>query len=263
MKLLPAKETGFCRGVERALRIARSAAPVKTIGSIIHNERVVQALECEGIGPDISSARLLIPAHGLPDAEISAYREKGFELVDATCPVVAASISKIRNSSAQVVIVADAGHAETRALLGAKPGSVLVSCVSDAEKVRYKSIDVAVQTTFEDGKAAEILSVLEKNCSVNLLNTICPACLRRRKEVCELAGQADAVVVVGSATSANTRALGRLAEKCGRRVFYVTDADAVPCEVSDYETVAVVSGTSSPPEDFGRCLATLNVYSQM
>jgi 4-hydroxy-3-methylbut-2-enyl diphosphate reductase IspH len=92
--------SGFCKGVERAVRIASDtgrealrsgSAGAVTLGPLVHNPDVVSSLlECGVEQVDsIESAQgrvLIIPSHGLSPEIAQAARERGLTLVDATCP---------------------------------------------------------------------------------------------------------------------------------------------------------------------------------
>ena len=82
MRVLLAKNSGFCFGVRRAVEMAQQCAgergKVYTYGNIIHNEQVVAELETQGVYSvnDLSSLTagdtLIIRAHGAPP---SVYEE--------------------------------------------------------------------------------------------------------------------------------------------------------------------------------------------
>ena len=98
MKILLAKNSGFCFGVRRAVEMAEQCAAecgtVYTYGNIIHNESVVQELAEKGVHSvenlDRLSAgdALIIRAHGAPPAVYEECEKKGIRLIDATCPYV-------------------------------------------------------------------------------------------------------------------------------------------------------------------------------
>jgi 4-hydroxy-3-methylbut-2-enyl diphosphate reductase len=63
----------------------------------------------------------------------------------------------------------------------------------------------------------------------------------------EIADRCDAIVVIGSANSSNTRALEQLAREAGvDRVFRVNDPDELPDDLSG--TVGVTAGASAPED---------------
>jgi 4-hydroxy-3-methylbut-2-enyl diphosphate reductase len=63
----------------------------------------------------------------------------------------------------------------------------------------------------------------------------------------EIADRCDAIVVIGSANSSNTRALEQLAREAGvERVFRVNDPDELPDDLTG--TVGVTAGASAPED---------------
>jgi 4-hydroxy-3-methylbut-2-enyl diphosphate reductase len=80
-----------------------------------------------------------------------------------------------------------------------------------------------------------------------VLYTICDATSKRQDEVLALAGQVDAVIVVGGKKSGNTRRLATLAAGCGVAVWHVESPDELPFEAfRDKRTVGLTAGASTP-----------------
>ena len=94
MKLLFARNCGFCFGVKNAVQIAESMPGAYTYGHIIHNEHVIEKLRKVGVRAvenleDLQRGdTLILRSHGAPESVYTAAREKGIRLVDATCPFV-------------------------------------------------------------------------------------------------------------------------------------------------------------------------------
>ena len=96
--ILVAEHAGVCYGVERALNKAYEAAgqataPVNTLGPLIHNPRVVRELEEAGVGlaeslSDCKGGTVVVRAHGVVPQTIEDARDRGLEVVDASCPYV-------------------------------------------------------------------------------------------------------------------------------------------------------------------------------
>src|SRR5205085_11555098 len=75
---------------------------------------------------------------------------------------------------------------------------------------------------------------------------VCYATTNRQRAVREVAPHCDAFIVVGSASSANTAALARTAERSGCRVVLRVDgAGELPVGLS-VSTAAVTAGASAP-----------------
>ena len=94
-----AAHAGTCYGVQRALDMALAAAPqaeectqVHTLGPLIHNPIVVRELAEAGVGladtlDDAATGTVIIRAHGVVPQVVDAARERGLNVIDATCPV--------------------------------------------------------------------------------------------------------------------------------------------------------------------------------
>ena len=103
MEIVLAEHAGFCFGVERAVQSVyeklKTGRPIYTYGPIVHNEEVVRELEEKGVKvikdeDDLErtvpekDAIIIIRAHGVSEAVYNKLADKGFEVVDATCPFV-------------------------------------------------------------------------------------------------------------------------------------------------------------------------------
>ena len=106
-KIFVAKTAGFCFGVDRAVKIVYnmldSRNNVVTLGPIIHNPNVVSDLKARGVYPrDISEVKkgdtAVIRSHGVTAQVYEQLKEKGADIVDATCPFVS-RIHKIASES--------------------------------------------------------------------------------------------------------------------------------------------------------------------
>ena len=92
-----ADRSGFCFGVERAIKLAEKAAEkhgeVYTLGPLIHNESVTDSLKNKGIkiAADVDEAAgkpLVIRSHGVTRAVEEQARAVCSDCIDATCPFV-------------------------------------------------------------------------------------------------------------------------------------------------------------------------------
>ena len=115
-----AKTAGFCMGVKRAVDVVldlagkKNGGPIYTYGPLIHNPQTVELLRKRGIIPVRGldefdqappGAAMVISAHGISLAERRKIREKGFRIIDATCPKVAHVQAIIRKHAAKGFII--------------------------------------------------------------------------------------------------------------------------------------------------------------
>ncbi|BEQ13399.1 4-hydroxy-3-methylbut-2-enyl diphosphate reductase [Desulfoferula mesophila] len=267
MKVRLARYAGFCMGVRRAMELALTQAhhaqgPVFTYGPLIHNPQVLDLLESKGIRVlseipppgSVDGGTVIIRAHGVPPQDKQRLKAAGFSrVVEGTCPRVIrvqAIIARAARRGADVIIVGDASHPEVVGLMGHSQGRGRV--VSRPEEVAQlpplSDVVVAAQTTQTGENLAAIVAALEKRFgAVEVHQTICEATHRRQDEVKNLAGEVDAVVVVGGRSSGNTQRLAQVAADLGKPVFAVETAEELPREkLARLDTVGVTAGASTP-----------------
>ena len=96
MKITRAEHLGMCFGVRDAIGLALKKAsqePLTILGELVHNENVIDSLRRKGIRieprvENVDTRTAMITAHGASDAAISRARERGLNVVQATCPLV-------------------------------------------------------------------------------------------------------------------------------------------------------------------------------
>ena len=146
MKVILARSAGFCYGVRRAVELAEETAfsgkPCVMLGSIIHNRNVVDRLAEKGLFaverpeqvPD--GSRVIIRSHGESRAVHDSLRERGVEILDATCPNVTRIHQIVQGAEERgrtPVIVGAPDHPEVLAIAGWCKGPVVVSGEKDLE----------------------------------------------------------------------------------------------------------------------------------
>ena len=132
--------------MRRAVDAAAKAAPALTLGPIIHNPQMVEALRRDGVVsagsleeiPD--GARVVIRSHGVGRSELEALKDRGCELRDATCPFVARIHEMVRAASEAgipVIVIGERAHPEVMGILGwtSPPGTTVMS-EADVEVLR-------------------------------------------------------------------------------------------------------------------------------
>lgn len=268
MRVYLAKEVGFCFGVKRAINMTRQALAeyndVSILGDVVHNRAVTSELEARGLQKrlgldEVKGGTMVIRAHGLPQTEIQAARDRGLNIVDATCPIVTQAqdaAKELERRGCTVLIIGDRNHAEIKGVMGnlANPAVVVDSVeeLRDAklDKRLLRKVGVIFQTTHSFELCSEIVNELFTMAKeVQVINTICRPVRNRQMDAVELAERVDVMVVVGSRSSANTLELKHLCQKYNARTIHVENADELdPVSFDGVNEVGIASGLSTPPD---------------
>lgn len=267
MEIRLAKTAGFCMGVRRAVDIVLDIAQhekkrrIYTYGPLIHNPQTIKLLKSRGIKPithvdeikDKENAILIIRAHGIAPAERKKIKDTGIQVVNATCPKVGYVQSIIKKHAAQtytVIIVGDKEHPEVDGLLGYTGGrGMIISTEEDVNKIpRLEKVCVVAQTTQNLDDYQKIVEKIKQLCpQAVVFNTICLSTEQRQAEVIDMAGEMDAMFIVGGKNSANTKRLADLARKKQPSTFHIeTPADMEKIDLGPYNKIGVSAGASTP-----------------
>ena len=232
MKLVLAKSAGFCYGVRRAVELAEETAkqgePCVMLGSIIHNQDVMDHLASQGLRaverpeevPDGSA--VIIRSHGESRAVHEGLEARGVRVLDATCPNVTRIhqiVAQAEERGRQPVIVGTPDHPEVRAIAGWCRHPVVLSGEKDLEtwlsqgpERRALPLTFVSQTTSTRKIWDGCVKKAKKECTnAEFFDTICGATSKRQEEARQLAEKCGMMVVIGDRKSSNTK---RLAELC-------------------------------------------------
>ena len=262
MEVIVAEYAGACYGVNRALKKAMQAAhgtkKVYTLGPLIHNPQVVQELRDMGIETaatldDVErGAILVIRSHGVPPDTIDAAKERGLEVVDATCPHVSKAhraAQSLHDDGYFVVVVGEAGHPEVEGICAYAGENVIVAnAASDLPSKLPSRIGVVVQTTQSAQALQEVVDALkDRTEDLCVKNTICFATTQRQESAAELASKVDVMLVVGGRNSGNTRRLHEICKSICPRSYHVELPEEIDPEwFTGCAKVGVTAGASTP-----------------
>lgn len=262
MKVILAKHAGFCFGVRRALDLVMRAAesgPIETLGPLIHNPQVVNRLAESGVRvvadlEDVSSGRVVIPSHGLPEDVLRDARQRGLQVVDAACPFVKRvheHAEKLAAEGFKVVVVGDAAHSEVRGILSAAgAGATAVASAKEVREAHWpEKVGVVAQTTQAAERFGEVVGAIASVVKeTRAFNTICYATRDRQNAAAELAGKVDVMFVVGGKNSANTTRLHEICSKCGVPSYHVETAVEISEDWTRGRSVAGLTAGASTPD---------------
>lgn len=275
MDIIIAKNSGFCFGVRRAIDIAYRARAehtgrVTTLGDLIHNPRVVHELEERGIhsedDPDnIREGTVIIRSHGVSPAVDQALRSRNLQVIDATCP----SVRKIHRLAAnlaeqgvRIIIVGNPRHPEVIGIEGhSRNQAIICDNPEAAEKLPFeKKRALLAQSTQSPDLLHQIAAVLiSKTEELTVYNTICDSTRSRQEEICRLASDVDALLIIGGKLSSNTRQLYQLARMIQPRTYFIETAmDITPEMIKGTHKIGLGGGASTPPETIQEAVDEIN-----
>ena len=262
---------GFCAGVDRAIQIVELAlehygAPVYVRHEIVHNRFVVEDLKSKGAVfveelddiPDTQQP-VIFSAHGVAKAIPAAAAARNLMQIDATCPLV----TKVHREAElhhrrgrEIILIGHAGHPEVEGTIGQLPrGAIsLVQTIDEANAFIPRNPDAlayVTQTTLSVTDTAEIVAVLKARFPEIVgphREDICYATTNRQDAVRRVAGDVDAMVVVGAPNSSNSQRLREVAEREGCSVaVLIESADEIDWHLFDgISRVGITAGASAP-----------------
>ena len=268
-EILLAEPRGFCAGVDRAIEIVERALtkfgrPIYVRHEIVHNTYVVNDLKSKGaifieaLDDVPPGATLVFSAHGVSKAIQMEARARGFQIFDATCPLVSkvhVEVAKLHKEGFQFIMIGHKGHPEVEGTMGQlDDGSIhLVEDVADVARLnpsQTTKLAVVTQTTLSVDDAAEIAAAVRArfpNVQSPKQQDICYATQNRQDAIKIMSPQVDIMIVVGSPTSSNSNRLAELARKLGVESYMVDSAAELQTEWFEGKSrVGLTAGASAP-----------------
>jgi 4-hydroxy-3-methylbut-2-enyl diphosphate reductase len=264
MQINLAKSIGFCFGVKRAIDITFNTATlgkkVYMLGDIVHNEIVSKQIQKAGIKKikKLSQGKnkiLLIQAHGIPLETIGEAVKLGYEIIDATCPMVKEIHSiaqKMEQKGYRIIVVGDKQHDEVRGITGHLKNKALV--VDHIKHMPLKSFEkikngcVVVQSTQNLENAQEIVKRLKRYIkNLEFFNTICRPTRIRQEEIKKMPLENDLMIIIGSKNSANTKRLYEISKSLNKRSYWINSVKEIKQKwFRQANSVGVTAGASTP-----------------
>ena len=267
-EILLAEPRGFCAGVDRAIEIVERAlqkfgAPIYVRHEIVHNTYVVNDLKTKGaifieeLDDVPPGATLIFSAHGVSQAVQQEAQARGFQIFDATCPLVTkvhVEVAKLHREGYEFIMIGHKGHPEVEGTMGQLASGIhLVEDVADVARVQPAQTEllaVVTQTTLSVDDAAEIAAAIKlrfPNARQPKQQDICYATQNRQDAVKIMSPQVDVLIVVGSPTSSNSNRLSELARKLGTESYMVDSPDELQAQWFDgRQRVGLTAGASAP-----------------
>ena len=279
MKILVAKDAGYCFGVRDAVNLAKKSGDdfqeVYMLGDIVHNETVVDDLNkrgskvVESLNDIPEDKPVLFRAHGTDPETWKKAQKKKLNIIDATCPLVTEiheEIKELESENRRTIIIGDHNHDEVVGIAAQVKDPIIISSVDEAKELgKMKRAGVVSQSTQMIENVQEILNVLsEKVYDLRFVNTICFPTRRNHDQIKKLSNICDLMIVIGSFTSANSKRLTQLSLERNKNSFQVTCADDINESWFDgIESVGISAGASTPDNLIEDVIAKVKLFSKI
>lgn len=262
MKIIRAEHLGMCFGVKDAIALALETArhrPLTVLGDLVHNETVLAELQAQGIRirqspEEIDTPTVMVTAHGASERRIGETRQRGLDVLEATCPLVHLahrSLARLVGEGFYPVIVGKRDHVEVRGMTeDLDRCSVVLTADDVADLPSQPGYGVIAQTTQPIERVCHLVGLIRERfpaAEVRFIDTVCQPTKQRQGAAIELAQRCTVVVVIGGAHSNNTRELVATCARYCLRVHHVQTAeDLRPKWFLANDLVGLTAGTSTP-----------------
>jgi len=272
MKVTGITPRGYCKGVVRAISIARKAAeetqePLTILGMIVHNAYIVNALKDRGartvedasktrmeLLEDVDEGTIIITAHGAGDQVREAAEAKGLKVIDASCPDVIRTHDLIKEKLSEgydILYIGKPRHPESEGALMINPERIrLITSKEDIDQLdksgHYLITNQTTMSLFDVYHLCEYAKeVLD---DVTIAREICNATKIRQEAISNMDPDIDIVFIVGDPHSNNTRKLAAIAEEnAGKETHMIGSIDDLDLSLLEGKHHAGVSSGASTP----------------
>lgn len=287
MKVKPIVPRGYCKGVVRAINIAKEVAyskePVYILGMIVHNQYIVDALSSLQVQTidkkgasrlelldEIDKGTVIITAHGASEEVIKKAIEKNLHIIDATCPDVIKTHDLIKSyldKQYDILYIGKHGHPESEGALSIDKKHVhLIENKEDIDSLdTHKQYVMTNQTTMSLYDVFDLCEYAKKILdNVIIAKETCNATKVRQEAIANIEKDIDIIFIVGDPHSNNTKKLAQIAKEKTKKDVYMIETvlDITEDMLIGKESVAISSGASTPTYLTNQVIEYLKQYDE-
>lgn len=260
---------GYCKGVVRAIQIAKESAtlqgPVYILGMIVHNQYIVNALKDLGVETidkkgatrlelldEIDSGTIIITAHGAGDDVFQKAKDKGLNVIDASCLDVIKTHTLIKNKlkeNHEILYISKNGHPEAEGAISIDPTHIhLITSKKDIDQLNpTQSYVMTNQTTMSLYDVYDLCEYAKQVLPhIEIAKETCTATKIRQEAIKNIDDDVDIVFIVGDPHSNNTQKLASIAKE-KKEVYMIESVQDLDIHVLKGKKKAAVSSGASTP----------------
>ena len=265
-------DSGFCFGVVTAIHKAEQELVARgslyCLGDIVHNSNEVERLRAKGLRTithdelrRLKDVKVLLRAHGEPPSTYDIARERGIDIIDATCPVVLQLQKRIKKAwqearNAQnpplILIYGKPGHAEVNGLVGQTDGTaVVIQRASDLDTLDLnRDVLLYSQTTKSLSGFQDIIDEIKRRKThgeFHYFDTICRRVAGRIPKIREFATDHEVILFVSGRKSSNGKALFEECRRVNPRTYFITEPSEIDTAMLQGAASIGICGATSTP----------------
>ena len=260
---------GYCKGVVRAIEIAKNTQneqqPIYILGMIVHNQYIVEALKKRGIQTidipgqtrlelldQIQHGTVIVTAHGASDQVFQKAKNKGLNVIDASCLDVIKThdlIKKKLNEGYDILYIGKKGHPEAEGAISIDEKRVhLITSKNDIQMMdpnkHYVMTNQTTMSLYDVYDLCEYAKTILPH--VTIEKETCTATKIRQEAIKNMEEDIDIVFIVGDPHSNNTQKLASIASE-KKEVHMIESLDDLNINwLKGKKKAAVSSGASTP-----------------
>lgn len=287
MEIIPVIPRGYCKGVVRAINLAKETAQkypntsITMLGMIVHNQYVVEA--CANLGihcveekgktrlellDQIKDGIVIFTAHGVSHDVIEKAKQKGLTIVDASCVDVTKTQTLVVDYLADdydVLYIGKKNHPEAEAVVALSPRVHFIETINDIKALgELNKVMVTNQTTMSIFEIYQLLEACKLQYPhIVILDEICNATRIRQEAITKLEN-IDCLFVIGDPKSNNSNKLKEIAiEHHIPSVHLIeTSQDVQEQWLINKNRIAITSGASTPTYLTNQVITMLEHYAK-
>ena len=273
IEIIRAEHMGFCFGVREAVDevhkyVDMNKGQIYVLGMLVHNEFVIEKLLNKGVifvseeevineeTPLKKGDMVIIRAHGTTQNVQKKLLEIGVKLIDMACIYVKSARDQVviwEQRGYKSVFIGDKDHPEVKGITsyGMKP-----LIFSSLDELKNSDLDInekwvfLFQTTYNKFIFQEINDyIINKFINYKVVKTICGATHQRQTAIEKLSQEVDAVFIIGSEQSSNTKKLYQISKKRNEKSYLIKNKEDIEKYMLEGVTKVGVSAGASTPEE--------------
>jgi len=289
MKIIQLYPRGFCKGVSKAINLAKSTrlmnpnTTITILGELVHSTYVLEALKKYNIETlqtrglsrselldSVQQGIVIFSAHGVSNQVKEKALQKGLQVIDASCEDVLSNQNLIKSflsNDYTILYIGQENHPEVEAIMDIDPRRThLITSVSMIDQIEIVNpkIFVTNQTTMSILDILKMITYIQKRFPTAVISDEICSATRQRQEAVLNAEQTDGIIILGDQKSNNTQMLSKIAKnKHYQKVITIQRVDELNSnDLDNLTSISVTAGASTPINIINEVNTFLNAYNQ-